>query len=229
VKRLNLNERLSLSDTVLEAIKSKITSGEWPRGSRIPSEAELQEMFGVSRNTIRGCMQKLSALGVLEIKHGEGTFVKDTIYDHLFGVQTPVLPLTKEEILEMFEFRKILEVANVKIAAVKAGPEDLARLKACVDEMVHFRLDAEKYARADLNFHINIALATQNKVTYQIMLMMKEVLLSHFKVNTENLKDKFEQDLHIQIYEAIKNRDPETAEKVMTKLLDTNIQLLQQQ
>jgi len=174
-------------------------------------------------------MQKLSALGVLEIKHGEGTFVKDTIYDHLFGVQTPVSPLTKEEILEMFEFRKILEVANVKIAAVKAGPEDLARLKACVDEMVHFRLDAEKYARADLNFHINIALATQNKVTYQIMLMMKEVLFSHFKVNTENLKDKFEQDLHIQIYEAIKNRDPETAEKVMTKLLDTNIQLLQQQ
>ena len=67
-------DRISISDQVLEEIKEKINSGIWTRGSKVPSETELQEMFNVSRNTIRGCMQKLSAMGVLEIKHGEGTF-----------------------------------------------------------------------------------------------------------------------------------------------------------
>jgi GntR family transcriptional repressor for pyruvate dehydrogenase complex len=106
------------------------------------------------------------------------------------------------------------------------GPADLERLKKCLDEMIVFKNDAEKYAYADLNFHINIALATQNRVSYQMLLMIKEVLFSHFKINTEKLKDKFDEDLHIKIYEAISNRDPEAAEKNMIKLLDTNIDLL---
>lgn len=225
-----MTERISISACVLEEIKEKINTGVWQRGTKIPSETELQEMFNVSRNTIRGCMHKLSATGVLEIKHGEGTFVKDTIYEHLFGTNYPVLPLTNTEIIEMFEFRKILEAANVKIAALKANATDLERIKNCLDEMLEFKNDDQKYADADLNFHISIALATNNKVTYQIMLMLREVLLPHFKANAEKLRVQFiefEEDMHIKIYEAIKRHDPEVAEKNMLNLLDKSISLIQ--
>lgn len=220
-------ERVSISDQVLEEIKEKINSGDWPRGTKIPSESELQEMFNVSRNTIRGCMQKLSAIGVLEIKHGEGTFIKDTIYDHLFGTKFPVLPLTDSEIIEMLEFRKMLESANVKVAALKASPTDLERIKKCLDEMIEYKNDYQKYAYADLNFHINIALATQNKISYRIMLMLREMLLPHFTESVTKLKANFPEDLHIDIYEAIKNHDPETAEKCIINQLNRSISLIQ--
>lgn len=218
----------SASEQVFDQMKENIITGVWKRGAKIPSETDLAHSFGVSRNTVRGCIQKLSAIGVLVVKHGEGTFVCDTIYDNLLDSFLPVLQLEDDELIEMLEFRKVLESAYVRMAAVNAEEEDLKRIKKCLDEMVRYRNDYEKYAYADLNFHINIAAASKNRMFYKTMLKMKEILFSHFQKNTAELLDSFDGEVHEKVYNAIKDRDQDAAQKYIEYIIDKNISLIKQ-
>ena len=67
--------RASIGDQVYQQMKDQIVNGEWKAGDRLPSENELAEQFGVSRVTVRGALQKLAALGLIETKLGDGSYV----------------------------------------------------------------------------------------------------------------------------------------------------------
>ena len=70
--------RSALSDQVIAALRNQITSGEWPVGSRIPTEPELVEQLGVARNTVREAVRALAHNGLLDIRQGSGTYVVAT-------------------------------------------------------------------------------------------------------------------------------------------------------
>src|ERR687898_793025 len=75
---LTTPRRSALSDQVIDALRDEITSGAWPVGSRIPTEAALVERLGVARNTVREAVRALAHNGLLDIRQGSGTFVAAT-------------------------------------------------------------------------------------------------------------------------------------------------------
>ena len=76
-------KRKSISDQIFDILKEKIISNQWKPGDKIPSETELAASFGVSRLSARTAIQRLSALGLVEIRVGDGTYIKDYPLDNL--------------------------------------------------------------------------------------------------------------------------------------------------
>src|ERR671938_308515 len=68
--------RAGLIEQVIEQLREQITSGQWPVGSRIPTETELSQLTATSRNTVREAVQSLVHAGVLERRQGSGTYVR---------------------------------------------------------------------------------------------------------------------------------------------------------
>lgn len=89
--------RAGLSDQVIAELRNQITSGEWPVGSRIPTEPELVEQLGVARNTVREAVRALAHNGLLDIRQGSGTYVIATselagVMHRRFMAPTPASP-----------------------------------------------------------------------------------------------------------------------------------------
>ena len=75
---LATTRRTGLVDQVIEQMRKAISSGEWPVGQRIPAEPELVSALGVGRNTVREAVRALAHAGLLEVRQGDGTFVRAT-------------------------------------------------------------------------------------------------------------------------------------------------------
>ena len=99
----------SISDQVLQQMQEMIERKEWQEGSRIPSEAQLTEMFGVSRISVRDAIKQLVGLGMLESKQGSGTYVRSSDSNLPLSIRNLTVQ-KKQDLLELLEFRKAIEV-----------------------------------------------------------------------------------------------------------------------
>lgn len=97
-------KRKSISDQIFDILKEKIISNQWKPGDKIPSETELAASFGVSRLSARTAIQRLSALGLVEIRVGDGTYIKGYPLDNLLTEGSELLLSVREED-EMGDFR----------------------------------------------------------------------------------------------------------------------------
>jgi len=203
----------NISEQVLQQIKDNIINNVWKRGEKIPSETELAESFGVSRNTVRAGIQCLSAIGMLKVVHGKGSMVADSIYDENFFNSIPSIELNETEWIELLNFRAIVEGALVKQAAINRNESELEELKRCAEEIIETckNKNFDVCALADLRFHTCVAKASRNKTYYYLFTKMRDIWLSQQTMSKIIFDDYF--DLHRQIYEAILNRDPESAHK----------------
>lgn len=107
-------ERKKLYEEIAEIITEKIKSGEYSQGDKLPSIQALSKEYGVGQASIREALNALRVIGLLEIKHGEGTFVKAIEV----STYTPEMALyDKEDIKDLLEVRKVLEIGSVRAAA----------------------------------------------------------------------------------------------------------------
>ena len=97
-------QRTSVSEQIFAILKQKIASGEWQDGQKIPSENELAAQFGVSRMSARSALQRLSALGLLETRPGDGTFVRAFSLLNYFQEATDLIA-TSNNMEQIREFR----------------------------------------------------------------------------------------------------------------------------
>jgi GntR family transcriptional repressor for pyruvate dehydrogenase complex len=97
--------RESISEQVFQLLKEKIIKGDWGPGSKIPSENQLCELLDVSRVSIREAIHKMVALGILETRHGEGTFVRESLADVYFNELVPFFLLDRPDIIKILEYR----------------------------------------------------------------------------------------------------------------------------
>jgi GntR family transcriptional repressor for pyruvate dehydrogenase complex len=223
-----IEDRSSLVDEVFEQMKDHIISGEWGPGEQIPSESELGKLFNVSRTTIRNSIQKLKAIGVLITKQGQGTFVRQTINEHLAENLIPMVFLDKDNILEILEFRVTIEMASAGLAAERADEEDIQRMKAALDVMNENIENYTQYSIADYQFHLNIARASKNKIFYRVMMKLKDILYGHFEEMNRELGPAMSIENHRRIFAAIKNRNPQLASTLMKKNIELSINTLKE-
>jgi GntR family transcriptional regulator, transcriptional repressor for pyruvate dehydrogenase complex len=196
-------------DEVYQQIVDKIKAGTWEPGEKLPSENMLCQMFGVSRTSIRSALQKASAYGIIEIRHGQGSFVLDhPKVDVLDGIHLG-MNMTDKEILDMLEFRETIEFKCIDLAVERATEEDVLSLEEALNKMIENKDDYKKYSLADFEFHLVFAKASKNNVLYNVMKNTKafyyylEELNRVFGVNSDTLEG------HQRQFHFFKNRDAE--------------------
>ena len=154
--------RISLVDQTIAQLHACIEGGDWPIGTRIPSESELGEQFGVGRNTVREAIRALGYAGMLETRQGDGTYVR--AHSDLGGmIQRRV---QRSALTEALEVRNSLERDAARLAAIRHTDADLDAIHAAISRQENELLggDQEAIAEADLAFHRAIVHATYNSV-----------------------------------------------------------------
>lgn len=204
-------KKINLVDEVYKKMKEKILSGEWEPGEKIPSENKLSKKFGVSRNTIRNAIQKLKGLNVIETKQGQGTFLSENLNSSIVSSIIPDMIFSDDEMLDVLEFRSVIEKENARLAAIRAEEEDIKEIKKALDQMIKNQDDYKEYSLWDYKFHLNIAKASKNKILYQTMLRLKDILFHHLEEMNKEGDFKKSIEGHKKLYAAIKNKDPELA------------------
>ena len=220
--------KLKVSEEVLEQMKNNIISGEWMPGKKIPGEIELVSLFDVSRISVRQAIHQLLGMGLLTIKRGEGTFVTESVPMQYFNALLPYLMVDKPNIIDVFEYRCILEAKTAYLAAERATEEDIKLLKDVFKKFDECKDDYDEYVKYDLLFHTIIASATKNALIVKITSILYDVLKSTMHEATELTGVERGTFYHSKLLEAIIKKDPNMAEEFMTKHVSSSLEIIRE-
>jgi DNA-binding FadR family transcriptional regulator len=204
---------------VIEQLNARISGGEWPLGSKIPTEPQLVDALGVGRNTIREAVRALVHAGVLECRQGSGTYVIST--DELSGAVTR--RLAAAQAAETVEVRRAFEVEGARLAALRRTPDDLVALdRALADREAAWRSGrVADFVAADAALHTVIVAAAHNAMLAELYTSigaaMRATLADH--VGEELHPDRYVS--HGELVEAIRAGDPDRAAHEAAAFLET--------
>jgi len=207
--------RNNIGDTVFAEMMNMFATGQWKVGDKIPSENELKDTFQVSRNTVRQTIQRIGALGVLESKQGEGTFVKKLDSSFYINAIVPSALLSAGNPLSIMEFQKGIQIECVKLAALRRTDQQMTELFGMVEKMREFRYVQEKYLEHDIAYHCLIAEMTNNELFTKCMDILRFLLYHTLKDIVDNFDNSVSIDFHNQIGNAIKAKDVELSGALM--------------
>ncbi|MFN2299711.1 MAG: FadR/GntR family transcriptional regulator [Anaerolineales bacterium] len=225
--KLALVKHANVKEQVFHQLRDQILGGAWPPGSKIPSESVLTRRLGVSRVSLREALNMLVSLGLLESRQGGGTFVKEYSSEVLFNPLVPMIALDKTDILDVLEYRRIVEKGTAGLVAEKAGKKEIGELEAAYREMTFVKGDVHAFARADLDFHLALARATGNPIIIKVNNIIKNVLSASMDKIVSALGVSDGLSYHRRILDAIKARDPQRAEALMEEHVLRTIHRLQ--
>ncbi len=151
----------SLALEVVDQLTADIREGQMPAGHKLPTEAAIMERFGVSRTVVREAISRLQAGGLVDTRHGVGTFVRAPNDSPSFKVSPDQLS-TLREVIALLEFRISVETEAAALAAVRRQEENLAEMRRALEGFAAAVEDGRDALVADFQFHQEIARATQN-------------------------------------------------------------------
>ena len=207
-------------EQIVEQIKAMIAEGNLKPGDRLPSEREMSDRLKVSRASVREALSALHLVGLVEIKPGDGAFIKQTNIDSIIEPLALALLMERNTDNEILEVRKGLEVEAAGLAALRRSDDDLAKMRKILDKMKRDTVQVDFNERADMEFHCIIAKASQNVLIARLMNAVSDTIGSTMYANRlklysiQKMPEKFLDD-HEAIYEAIKNGDSMEARKKM--------------
>lgn len=225
----------NLAQGVVEQISGSIRQGILKPGEKLPTESSMMAQHGVSRTVVREAISHLQASGLVQTRHGIGTFVLERPPAGL-GIDAESI-LTLRDVLAILELRIGLETETAGLAAVRRTEEDVRDLGAALAEMHEAMAAGRPAVEADKRFHLLIARATGNRYFQDILSQLGNAIIPRARLNTVELEqDKpanFNERVsreHDDIFGAIERRDPEAARAAMrTHLSNSRERLMQAQ
>jgi len=214
-------QKKKIYEEVADAIIELIKSGQLKPGDKLDSVQQLAENFQVGRSAIREALSALRAMGLVEMRQGEGTFIKEFDSSLLnLPLQSSIL-MRKQDLKNLLEVRKILEVGTVELSAERRTEENLMEIKEALNQMMYANGDKELGNQADLKFHFAIAKAANNELLLNLMNQISEIMNATMAdtrklwfYSTKSSWDKLNED-HINIYKAIEAKNKEEAKRLM--------------
>lgn len=201
-------KRVSATTQVIETIKDSINSGKLKPGDKLPNEIDLARTLGVGRSSLREGIRTLSSFGLVEIKHGEGTFVADKYAERIFEFLG--YDATPENISHILELRRVIEVGNMRVALSRITEDQLADLEKLVHAINPQNNTHDQAEKADRMFHETIVAMGGNPLLMEIYKMMSKMLSIVFgslMQYEEVVVDAYK--AHLDIFEMMKKRDIE--------------------
>lgn len=206
---------------IFNKIKESIVAGELLPGEKIPSERELATRYNVSRTSIREALRVLEVSGIVEIKHGDGTFIKPSNVKKVIDDLSDVIIRSEDFLIyEMLETRLMLESECAYLAALRATSNDIEKIKKSIENMQIAGKDPARGVLADLQFHHCVAEAAHNS----ILLGLVHALGIHMKQTIQATRSHrfakdglYEETLneHKELFLAISQRDADRAKQLM--------------
>ncbi|NLD59814.1 MAG: FadR family transcriptional regulator [Clostridiales bacterium] len=218
-------KRISPSEQVFEQIRKMILHDEWKPGERIPPESELASLFDVSRATVRQALLRLSTMGLVETRWGEGNFVKEVDIGSCANTLLPAIYLSDDAIRHVWEFRLITEVESAGLAAQRAKPKDLKLLRANLERMTALQGDVDSCLTVDFEFHRIVTRMTGNPILIQTQTIMKDVLFESISTLTKAVGANDGLSFHRKICLALEKGDAQLAREMMREHLESAFSL----
>ncbi|PKG25510.1 FadR/GntR family transcriptional regulator [Niallia nealsonii] len=208
-------------EEIAETLHEGIRSGALKPGEKLASVQQLAENFQVSRSAVREALSALKAKGLIEMKQGEGTYVKKFEADQIMFSLPSAILMKKKDINHLLEVRSIMEVGAAVAAANNRTTEDLKKMKAALEKMKLANGVEELGEKSDLNFHFAVAAASQNPLLVNLLLNVSDIMQEAMKetrrlwlfskqTTTERLYEE-----HLAIYEAIFEKNENKAKETM--------------
>lgn len=185
-------------------------------GDRLPSERQLADLLEVSRPSLREALHILQAQGLVQIKHGQGTYVQEPIVAQ--ELRASMMSKT-HGLHELFDAREVLEVPAARWAAEKASKEDIRHLRATLNQIdTVTSIDPIDYAQLqilDAKFHLTIVGIAGNRFINQTLNVLQDVM----KMSMETTlrlpgRSEISRNEHNEILAAIENGNGELASKL---------------
>lgn len=208
----------SVSDAVIAQIERLIVSGVLKEGRKLPPEREMAQLLDVSRPKLREALKKLEERELIQVLHGDGTFVAPLIGKALSPALIELYSRHTDAFLDYLEYRREQEAFAAKLAADRATKADLDIINGLLDEM-SLALKAENHDQEmelDIKFHAAVVDASHNSTLIHMMGSIYELTRNGVFYNRNYLRsienaDESVMSQHRAIGEAICDRDPAAA------------------
>lgn len=228
----------SAADLVCERIKELVSDGFWKVNDKIPSEADLAESFGVNRLTVRIALQRLNALGLLETRVGDGTYVRDFDFEkHLSQIAD--FYVNDKVMKDTLEFRALIELAAADLAIERCQEQTLEAMRSnCeafekelkrYDSLTDFQQKEQCFIQTvDLGLAIQTELVnlSDNTLLSYAFSLAKEPIRKHMLQNAQSrITDRAENHLvwvkaYWDLYEGLKNHNRDQLRQGLKNLIN---------
>jgi GntR family transcriptional repressor for pyruvate dehydrogenase complex len=217
-----------LYQKIANSIAHFIGDGRYTPGQRLPSERDLAEEFEVSRPTIREAMIALEIRGLVETRHGSGVYVTKTKSSAGANRSEAELDIG---VFELTEARRLFEGEAAALAATVITDKEIKKLEKYFQKMTDRKAKPEEQERADRQFHVAIAQATQNSAIVAVVENLWDMRYSSLLCRTmiaraAAARIRPVKEEHRDILNALKARDPERARAAMRSHLSQVIEAL---
>ena len=203
-------------EEIVRQVKQMIAEGRLKSGDQLPPERDLAEKFVVSRTSVREALRALESLGLVEIRPGEGTFIREVSVEALIEPLALVMASQRGAIAELFEARRLLEPAIAALAAGRATPEELSEMERILEEQAKEIAAGNTGLAQDAAFHAAIGVAAHNAAITRIAHAIMDLLTQSREesLNTPGRPQRSHQD-HCRILGAIRAHDERAAHQAM--------------
>ena len=216
-------KRLSLSEQVVRSIVQYVQENNLQPGDQLPTETEMCELFGVSRNTIREVIKILTTYGIVYIKRPEGTFVSEGYNPNMLNPMMFGILLGKKDWKELINFRMAVDIGTLYLACRYQSEKGMREIKDVLEkfeETLHREeLSVKEIAKMDNQFHLAITKMVGNEILYTINdYISKFTLPSRLKTTEENIKNDTIQNyyvLHKKIYKLLEEKNVSMIEQII--------------
>ena len=217
----------------MEELSARIRRAEFKPGDKLPPEAAIMETYGVSRTVVREAISQLQAGGLVQTRHGIGTFVLEPPAATL-GIGTDSI-VTVRDVLAILELRISMETEAAWLAAARRTDEQVAQMGEALGEMQRALANGRTSVEADVRFHQLIAQATDNRYFVELLGQLGSAIIPRARLNTPGFGEDKPADYlervnreHEDIYKAILRRDPEAARAAMRTHLSNSRERLRE-
>ncbi|MGD0626575.1 MAG: FadR/GntR family transcriptional regulator [Thermodesulfobacteriota bacterium] len=208
-------------EDIVKQIRTLIEKGKLKRGDQLPTERELSETFKVSRATVREAIFSLETMKLVDRRQGDGTYVIASSEEALVQPLAASLFHEKDDLIDIFSLRKIIEPEVAQLASENATPEEINELGKILKEQEIEVASRENPIQTDTHFHHLLARMAKNRVLERLMLALVDLLGK----TRETYLQSEERELkslrgHQDILTAVKNGNGTVARQAMRKHLE---------
>lgn len=220
IVRQDNEETASGADRVFTFFRDRLLSGELKAGDRLLGERELALALGVSRPVLREALRSLSMLGLLDIRHGRGAYVRSADASVLGQALTLCLAPEPNILDDVLQARIAIECQAIRLACLRASERDLQAIAALLDTLVDSLDDPERGGGADYAFHLSIVRASGSGALMKIYEAISPLLRQgHIDRRPDSFSDPAVAArilaAHREVFLALVRREPDVAEQLL--------------
>lgn len=208
-------------EDIIKQIRNLIEKGKLKRSDQLPTERELADTFKVSRATVREAIRSLESMRLVESRHGDGTYVLASNEEALVQPLAAALFSEKDNIIDIFYVRKIIESHVAQLAAENATTAEIHELEEVLQDQAKELASGMNIIRTDTTFHNILARMSKNQVLKRLLFALFDLLEQTREKYLQN-EERAQKSLiaHREILSTIKSGNSTAARQAMRRHLE---------